>query len=105
MLAPGQVAGSQPWKGHQMGPRSQATQLPACKGQSLDTNPPGCCICRGGSCWMNQLSTSGAHCLPMPHLHCPRQLSSLICFISPEQQLLPWLLFDDVEFVVMSERS
>lgn len=54
---------------------------------------------------MKQLPTSGAHRPPVPHLHCPRQLVSLICFISPEQQLLPWLLFDDVEFVVMSECS
>lgn len=102
MLAPGQVAGPRPWKAHQVEPGAQAAQLPACTGWSLDTNPLGCCICRGGSCWMKQLPTSGAHSLL---LHCPRQLISLICFISPEQQLLPWLLFDDVEFVVMSERS
>lgn len=61
-----------------------------------------------GTSKMKQLPTSGghqSHHLPVPHPHCPRQLVSLICFISPEQQLLPRLLFDDVEFVVMSERS
>lgn len=49
---------------------------------------------------MEQLSTSGAHNLPVPHPHC-----FPICFTSPEQQLLPRLLFDNVEFIVMSECS
>lgn len=48
MLALEQAAGPQPWNTHGMGPRAPMSHLLARTGESLDTNPAGCCTGKEG---------------------------------------------------------